>query len=259
MPPSDPATAIREALTADDRLARHVAHIKISARRKTLGMSMKPGDPGITLHVPDDARPAEVVNLLSRSRDRIGALLVKAREHAPDHPVKHYIGGESYAWLGRTYRLRLVDGAPEPVQLVHTGQWWMQLTRDAARQGAQPFTDWYSQEGTRWLHPEAARWWPLMTSGRPAPTVRAADIGRARWGYYDRAMHEVRIAWQTLQLPPRLIRHVLVHELVHATRPAGKPHGPEFWRAFTRTMPGARQDQRDLTEAGRSIWMGDVS
>lgn len=253
------ASAIQEAIAADPSLAQHIADVRVSARRKTLGMSMKPGDPGITVHVPAGVQPDDVVTLLSRSRDRIGAMLVKAREVAPDHPVKRYVSGEGYLWLGRSYRLRLVGDAPEPVQLVHTGQWWMQLTRVAARQGARPFIDWYSREGTRWLHPEVSRWWWLMAPGRPAPTVRVADIGYRRWGVYDGTTHEVRIAWQTLQLQPRLIRHVLVHELVHATRPSGKPHGPEFWRAFTRTMPGARQDQRDLVEAGRHIWMGDIA
>lgn len=253
------ADDIRHTVNTDTRLAQHIAHIQISTRRKTLGMAISPGDPGITIQVPATATPTEVLTLLRRNRDRIGALLLKAKAAAPDHPVKRYVGGEGYLWLGRSYRLRLVDTAPEPVQLAHTGQWWMQLTRDASRQGARPFADWYSQEGTRWLHPEAPRWWQLMAPRQPIPAVRATDIGRRRWGSYDSTTHEIRIAWQTLQLPPRLIRHVLVHELVHATHPAGKPHGPEFWRAFERAMPGARQDQQELTESGRRIWMGDVA
>jgi predicted metal-dependent hydrolase len=259
------AAAVHEAINTDVRLARHVAHIKISSRRRTLGMSMKPGDDGITIHVPADATPAEVVTLLGRNRDRIGALLTKSHQHAPDRVVRELVNGSGFLWLGYSSRLRLVNHPSQTVRHVNDdgstagGARWLELDRNAVQQGARPLIDWYTREGTAWLAGEVPQWWARMAPHRPIPRVRADSIGRRRWGVYDGALHEIRIAWQTLQLQPRLVRHILVHELVHATRPAGKPHGPEFWRRFEAATPGARQDQRDLAEAGRHIWMGDIA
>src|SRR5690606_6251390 len=46
-------TALRAALTeADPELAPLIGPIKVSARRKTLGWSLKPGEPAVTLQVP---------------------------------------------------------------------------------------------------------------------------------------------------------------------------------------------------------------
>ncbi|MDX2697235.1 YgjP-like metallopeptidase domain-containing protein [Streptomyces ipomoeae] len=258
------ATEIRQALTSDPRLARHIAHIQTSTRRKTLGMSIKPGEQGITIHVPAHTTPAEVIALLNRSRDRIGALLVKADRYAPDTPVRELVNGAGFLWLGSSKRLRLTAGTPAVRAVDDSGTpstvgRWLQLDPAVRHRGAQPIVDWYIREGTAWAQPEAGQQWQRMGARQPMPVVQVADIGRTRWGVHDGRTDTVRIAWQVFQLSPRLVRHVLAHELVHATRPAGKPHGPEFWRRFEAAVPGARQEQRELTEAGRSIWMGDIA
>ncbi|CAL9668989.1 hypothetical protein SUDANB145_07313 (plasmid) [Streptomyces sp. enrichment culture] len=260
MPTSNLAHDIRTAISDHGRFERHIHDIKISTRRKTLGMTMQPGDPGITLHVPAGTRPADVVTVLARNADRIGGMLVKARKHAPDHPVKELVNGSGFVWLGFSARLRLVDNPTVPLEYVHDGQQWWQLDRAAIPQGAKPFIAWYIREGTTWLnqHHVAASQWNLMAGDRPMPTVRAADIGRRRWGSYNQETHTVRIAWQTLQLPHHLVRYVLAHELTHALQPGGPPHGSQFWRAFERSWPGAQQDARRLDEEGRSVWMGDM-
>ncbi|MGW1744562.1 YgjP-like metallopeptidase domain-containing protein [Streptomyces sp. NPDC002092] len=256
--------AIREAVAADPRLAKHITDVRVSARRKTLGLTMSPGNDGITLHVPADATPEEVIQLLSKNRDRIGAMLLKAKQFAPDHPVKKFIGGESFLWLGRSARLRLLDNPDVTLRRASgygTG-YWFELDSTAVPNAAQTFIDWYSREGTRWIQTEAEQIWSRMAHRRPMPTVKAGDIGRTRWGKHvqrpGQDRDEVTIAWQTFQLTPSMVRHVLTHELTHATRPGGAPHGTEFWRAFERAETGARQTEREVNEAGRRIWMGDV-
>lgn len=258
--------AIRAAIASDEQLSKRISRIQVSARRRTLGMAMSPGDDGITLQVPADATPADILRALSKSRDRIGAMLLKARACAPDHPVKRMVGGEGFLWLGRSKRLRLVDDALQPVRSVddyghvtNLGR-WLEVDRTALRHGAKPVVDWYSREGTVWLQEQVRRIWPRMTFDRPMPAVTAGNIGRSRRGKHTaRAdVDEIVIAWQTFQLSPKLVRHVLNHELTHASRPGGKAHGPEFWRAFERAEIGASQTARLVNEEGRHIWMGDI-
>lgn len=257
--------AIRAALAADPQLAGRIARIQVSTRRKSLGLAMRPGDSGITLQAPSFLAPDEVYRLVSKNRDRIGSMLLKAKECVPDRPVKEFVNGEGFLWLGRSKRLRLVDSAPEQVCSVDdhgcvtsTGR-WLQVDRASLRHGSKTFIDWYGREGTPWLQEHARYIWSRM-SARPMPTVRAGDIGRTRWGKHTARgdAGEIVIAWQTLQLSPSLVRHVLTHELTHATRPQGTSHGPEFWRVFERAETGARQTVRLLNEEGRHVWMGDA-
>ncbi|WP_405883643.1 M48 family metallopeptidase [Streptomyces sp. NBC_01384] len=255
------AQDVRSAITSHGRFTKHIHDVKVSTRRKSLGMTMKPGDPGVTLHVPADARPEEVVTLLVKNSHRLGAMLVKARECVPDHPVKELVNGSGFLWLGRSARLRIVDSAIAPLERVTDGHWWMQLRHDVVPQGAKPFIDWYTREGTAWLNQEAEApyWWARMAPGQPMPSVSVADIGRKRWGIHDGHTNSIRIAWQTLQLSVPIVRHVLIHELTHALVRSGSPHGPEFWRAFERTRIGAQEEARRLHEEGRHVWMGDVA
>jgi len=261
---ADRAAAIREAIAADNQLAKHIAHVQVSARRKTIGLAMSPGDNGITLQVPADATPDEVLRLLSKNRDRIGAMLNKAKKCVPDHPVKEFVNGEGFLWLGRSARLRLVDNPDTTLRHASgygTG-YWFELDRTAVPNAAKTLIDWYSREGTGWIQAEATQLWSRMAPHRPMPTVRAGNIGRTRWGKHvqrpGQDQDEVTIAWQTFQLTPNLIRHVLTHELTHATHPGGTSHGPDFWRTFERAETGARQTARRLDEHGRHIWMGDT-
>lgn len=249
---------LHQAIAADPRLAKHIAHVRISARRKTLGMAMSPGDDGITLQVPADATPDEVLRLLSKNRDRIGAMLLKAKQCVPDHPVKELVNGEGFLWLGHSNRLRLVDNPTETVRRVNDYGHWFEL--DRTTKAARPLIDWYIREGTAWLQEEAVQLWSRMAPRRAMPTVQAGNIGRTRWGKHDgrAGRDEVTIAWQAFQLAPSLVCHALGHELTHAAMPGGRPHGPEFWRAFERAEVGARQTERRLNEEGRHIWMGDV-
>jgi predicted metal-dependent hydrolase len=258
------ADELREAIDAESRLARHVASIKISHRRKTLGMAMSPGDSGITVQVPADSTPGEVVRLLLKNLDRIGAMLNRTKRCVPDHPVKEFVGGEGFLWLGRSARLRLVDNADVPLRHASgygTG-YWFELDRAHVPNAAKTFINWYGREGTAWIQMEARQIWSRLAPRLPMPTVKVGNIGRTRWGKHvqrpGQDRDEVTLAWQTFQLTPVLIRHVLTHELAHATRPGGTAHGPEFWRIFNRAEIEARENARRLKEAGRHIWMGDT-
>ena len=256
-------TALRAALTeADPELAPLIGPIKVSARRKTLGWSLKPGEPAVTLQVPAHVPVPALVHTARENRHRIAAMLREGKRRAPvGPPTKQLVDGTGFLWLGENVRLRIVQQAPSPLRLV-SGEGrgrFLELTRPAVSRGARPFIDWYSREGTRWMRQEAVRLWPLLTSSTPMPEVMVGNIGQTRWGVYHPNKHLVRVSWRALQFPPTFARLVLLHELVHASQPGGKPHGPQFWRRFESVQPGAKAAQRNLQEAGYALWRGDIT
>ncbi|MET8696867.1 YgjP-like metallopeptidase domain-containing protein [Streptomyces bauhiniae] len=234
--------------------------IKVSARRRTLGVTVEPGGQAVTINAPENITDEEFVAALRELRPRIAAGVSRARAVAPDFQVVDLVGGEGFRWLGHFARLRLLPGRA-PVDRVHTEHgWWLHAGRDLlAREGARPIIRWYCKAGTEWTRAEAPELWARLTPpGTPLPELRVADIGARRWGKYEPARHRVTLAWQTLQLPRSLARYVLAHELAHATHPAGMPHGPEFWRTAERALPGAQQEQQRLAREGGTVWMGEV-
>ncbi|MEU2462109.1 YgjP-like metallopeptidase domain-containing protein [Streptomyces sp. NPDC012473] len=262
---------IAAALSESGILEGFTVHVRVSSRRRTWGITVEPGGTTLTLHAPATARPEDSVTFVRRVRHRIGRASNKARTCAPEHPVKDLANGESYYWLGRPSRLRLLDGAgspverwldsaASPVERVNTGHgWWLHVDRDAvAAHGNRPLIRWYCTQGAAWLEKEAPSRWSRMAGRAPLPQLHVADIGRRRWGKYEPERHRVTLAWQTLQMPLPFARHVVVHELAHAMKPRGAAHGPEFWRLMERTIPGAREERRRLDDHGRTLWMGDI-
>jgi predicted metal-dependent hydrolase len=254
------ADQIRAALEDAGLLTAYAVNVRVSTRRRTLGATIEPGGKAVTIAVPAGAQPDDVTAGVRRMHDRIIGGLVDAQKFAPAHPVKDLVNGEGFEWLGRSARLRVIDGHG-PVQRVRDGfGWWMHADRDdLARHGGRPVVDWYCREGTAWLEEQAPAWWSRMGYMRPMPALRVADIGRKRWGVYHHTPHRVTVAWQALQFEPRMATYVLVHELAHATRPGGRPHGPEFWRVVRRALPSYERDRDDVNALGCSAWMGDVS
>lgn len=135
--------SVRAALDLHPDLSRHIATTKISTRRKSLGMSIRPGDSGITLHVPAAHTPADVVATLAENRHRIAFMLHKANRTVPAIPVKELVNGAGFLWLWQNNRLRLVDDAAEAVRHVddhgtanERGTWrgrWLELDRSVVR------------------------------------------------------------------------------------------------------------------------------
>jgi predicted metal-dependent hydrolase len=255
------ADQVKAALADAGLLTAYTVRVRVSARRRTLGVTVEPGGQAVTIAVPAGAEPADVAAGVRRMMGRIASAAVKAKATAPDHPTIDLISGTGFRWLGRPERLRVLDGRG-PVERVHTSVygWRLHAYRDdLAEHGARPIIDWYCREGTAWLEREAPDLWSRVTYRQPLPALRVADIGRRRWGVYHRTPHRVTLAWQTLQLPLAMARYVLLHELAHATHPGGRPHGPEFWTVVRRAMPDYERIRRERDEYGRTLWMGDVT
>lgn len=251
---------ITEAITASGILNTLTVTVRVSPRRRTLGITTKPGGHTLTIHVPTNTTPAEVVQTLESISDRIARLIHRARENTPEHPTLELVSGAQVMWLGRSARLAIRDGNA-PVERVHGPGHWLHAGRDLlAREGARPIIRWYQEQGTAWLHQQApALWHRMAPPGTPLPELRVDDIGRTRWGKYQPDRHRVTIAWQALQLRPTLATYVVVHELAHATHPSGRPHGPQFWSAAARGCPLAREVHQTLSQEGRTVWMGDTA
>ncbi len=84
--------------------------------------------------------------------------------------------------------------------------------------------------------------------------IDVRDLG-SRWGSLGTSTR-INFHWATIQLPPRLVDYVIVHELAHITHPS---HTPTFWADVERAMPDYRRAKDDLARAGAELWLGDTN
>lgn len=224
--------------------------VEVRPRRRTLGIEVA-RDGSVVFAVPEGAEPQAVAEAVRTRLPRLADEV--ARRARTEEPVKELIGGTSFSYLGRRYRLRTVEpptgGARAEVRL---RQGWLELPAPAdALEGARLIAQWYTVRGTRWL---AARTPPLATRIGVSPTAVAVDDLGPHWGSCG-PKGVITVHWAVMQLPPVLIDLVLAHELVHLDVPG---HGAAFRRRVRLALPDAEERERWFAAEEPQLWRGAV-
>lgn len=218
--------------------------LRWSSRRKTVGLTVE-RDGSVTLTAPVDC-PAEVVEHTARAKlFWVYTKLAQQDLLARPGGVKEFVTGEGFYYLGRSYRLLLIDPtqmeAAIPGLRLHQGRFL--LRRDARSQARRHFLGWYTQHGRPWLQRRVDLFAERIGV---APRGVAVQDLRFRWGSCG-ADGTLNFHWRTVLLPPRISDYIVAHELVHLHAPH---HGVEFWRRLERTMPDFAARKQWLAENG---------
>ncbi|WP_405796180.1 M48 family metallopeptidase [Streptomyces sp. NBC_01506] len=202
-------------------------------------------DARITATVPAGLDSALLVDAVKGRRGWIYDKLESRVEDAALRPVKQFVTGEGFLYLGRNYRLKITDEAPVPVGLVR-GR--MLLRRDCLDRAQDELIVWYRHRGGAWLPKRAESWAQRMQA--PLENIVVRRLGY-RWGSCNRN-GGVNIHWATMQLPAHLVDYVLVHELAHLQK---RDHSAEFWSIVARAMPDYQQRRARLDRLGAVLWL----
>jgi predicted metal-dependent hydrolase len=161
---------------------------------------------------------------------------------APSAPTKRYVSGEGFPYLGRNYRLLLVDEQDVDVKLMR-GRFAM--TRSAARNGSEHMTHWYRERARSWLAERVERYRARV--GVEPTGVEVQDLG-FRWGSCGKG-GRLYFHWRSILLPPPMVDYIVVHELVHLVEPH---HTPAFWTRVERVIPDFAARKQWLREHGQA-------
>lgn len=208
--------------------------VRRSDRRKTLGLTVDRGGE-LVAHVPADTSSEELSRWINRKLLWVHRKLALKEEIAPKRRRPEYVTGETFCYLGRRYRLKIVDRQEDPLRFDGTR---FNLRRDALP--AEPhFRRWYIHVGSGWLARRVATLAPR--AGARPERIEVRDLGY-RWGSCGRN-GVIYFNWRLLQLPVRLVDYVIVHELVHLRE---RHHGPGFWTELEYVMPDWAQRKESL-------------
>lgn len=251
--PAPPLLVDGQELRVDNRVFR----VRVSARRGTLGLTVE-RDGSLTLRAPSECGVERAESFVRGSQHWIDDKMRRRDALRPVHPAREFIDGETYRYLGREYRLLLVD---DPGSSVRLSAGRLRLDKNVAMDAhaaRRAITTWYRRVGLDWARGRLQPWAARMDVAEPTVAVR--DVGR-RWGVYrtggeGEGNGQVALHWAVFQLPAQLVDYVIAHELAHI-RVAG--HCPEYWRLLRRAMPECERLKAELDEMGRRIWLGDLA
>lgn len=219
-------------------------NVQVSERRKSIRLTVE-RDATLTAVIPPETAIADLVKVIKAKRQWLYSKLREHAETGQPRPPRKYVTGEGFPYLGRNYRLLLVDEGARPVRLRH-GR--LELRHDCAGDAARHLVRWYRKTGDPWLRKRVSPWAQRM--GADVTTLRVLPLGY-RWGSCT-PDGKVNIHWATMQLPPDLIDYVLVHELAHLDH---RDHDTDFWRTVERAMPDHSGRRDRLRRTGPDLWL----
>ena len=200
--------------------------------RRTLAITVQP-DLGVLVTAP---HRAALENVLARVRRR--AVWIKRQqryfsEFLPQTPPRRYVSGETHRYLGRQYRLKVVESAVVEVKM--RGRFiWVHTPRKADVARVRELVEgWYQTHAkerlTRSFAESVAR---MGTRLANPPRMQVRRMGK-RWGSWTRR-GGVWLNPELMKAPASCIDYVVTHELCHAVH---GHHGKKFYDLLRRVMP----------------------
>jgi predicted metal-dependent hydrolase len=204
------------------------AEIKRTNRSKSATITVEEGK--VCVVVPLHLESERITKLLKDKSRWIKEKIALHREIQPKS-TKQFVSGESFSYLGRNYRLKVLQGNYQPIKLVH-GRFAITLRAGADNPDLiqDSLFSWYKQHAEIKLTEKAKRYAEMMG-------VKFNSVGlktyRSRWGSCSVEGY-ITFNWKIIMAPNRIVDYVVAHELCHLIH---HDHSPKFWREVERIMP----------------------
>jgi predicted metal-dependent hydrolase len=221
--------------------------IRRSERRSTVALTVE--RPGTLIVTAPAAATIDRLSSLVRSKAPwVIQRLRRASEQLALPTAREFVSGETFRYLGRQYRLRVVEGGgsdDDDVKDVKMDRGWIVVAVPGGREAERALevraalARWYRAHAQERLPARVEVW--ARRFGIPSPALLVREQ-RRRWGSCNRA-GIVRLNWRIVQAPLSLVDYVIAHELDHVVR-GDDGHSPAFWAQLGRVMPDyeARRD-----------------
>ncbi len=217
--------------------------IKRSSKRRKLIITVE-RDRSVVVHAPVDASDEVILQVVESKRQWIHEKInhQKKYDELPHPPGKELVSGESALYLGRQYRIEMVESGLEEIRF---SQRFMVPLPHAGRQKGS-MRDWYIARAKEKILPRVRqRAQQLGVEYREAKIVD----NRYRWGSCT-VKDNVNFNWRLIKAPMFVIDYVIVHELAHLIE---ANHTPGFWNIVRAQIPRMEKARSWLSENGQVL------
>jgi predicted metal-dependent hydrolase len=215
------------------------------SNRRTLAITVQP-NLGVLVTAPEQAA---LDTVLAKVRKRAGWIRRQQRffsEFLPQMPPRQYVSGETHRYLGRQYRLKVVEAGESSVKLAGRFIWVHTPKKHDKARVRKLVEAWYlahaKERFTRSVAESAARLGARLTSP-PRMLLRRMP---KRWGSWTRR-GVIYLNAELVKSPGSCVDYVVTHELCHLVH---GHHGPAFYALLSRALPDWEQRTRRLEREG---------
>ncbi len=197
--------------------------------RKSLGITVKP-DLAVVVKAPVNTPVDKVKEMIRKKAPWIIRQQSFFLAFHPKMTDRKFVGGETHLYLGRQYRLKIINDGIESVKL--KGKFIEVTTSDKARV-KQLVKDWYLQNAKKKLNSIALELIEKFKKYKVEPNSIVLREMPTRWGSCT-PKGKIILNPELIKAPKGCIEYVIIHELCHLVH---HNHTQKFIDLQTKEMP----------------------
>jgi len=219
------------------RLYKDITFSLARSDRKTASIYIE-RDGQVSVLVPQRLADEQVEALIESKRFWIYSGLAEWRDLNATKVQRAFVNGEGFLYLGRSYRLRLVEDQHQPL-ILKNGYFYLHRNGTPTTDDSftEAFREFYRQRGLERI-PKRVTFYEGKL-GVTAKDVKVIDL-RNRWASCT-TKGRLNFHWKCMMSPPTILDYIVVHELAHVRYPN---HTRAFWNEVDKILP----DYRDRKE-----------
>lgn len=205
-------------------------------------------DGSVVVRPPQHYSPEQVDAVVDSKRLWIYRNLAEWRDLNAAAVAREFVGGETFLYLGSSYRLALVSEQDAPLML-KDGRFCLSRSRvesGGLEQARKAFQDFYTDKGVQRFEQRVAYFSPKV--GVTPGSIKVKDMG-FRWASCG-AGGSLNFHWKCMMAPRKVVDYIVVHELCHLHH---RSHNDAFWNEVDKVLPDWRERKNWLRDHGASL------
>jgi predicted metal-dependent hydrolase len=210
---------------------------------KNINLRVKP-DGEVVMSVPLKTTNKHIAYVLNKRNDWIKSKLAfyKSRVIATK---KEYVSGENCRFLGRNYRLKVIQSSEESVKLKGGYLNLSVKDKNGLKRKEYLVKQWYFQKAESHIKKAFDKYQLIVN--QEVKSVRIRKM-KTRWGSCNPVKSYINLNTELIKQPTRCIEYVVFHELAHLIYPN---HNANFYNYLSVHMPNWRLIKTSLDKNPR--------
>jgi predicted metal-dependent hydrolase len=155
--------------------------------------------------------------------------------------IKEYVSGENVKYLGRNYRLKIIQSDDECVKLQRGYIQIFIKNKSNLERKKKLLNDWYYRRAESYFEKIIAKYSSIVNVN--VQNIRIRQM-KTRWGSCNSAKSYINLNSELIKKPSNAIEYVIFHELAHLIHPN---HSKKFYNYLSTYMPDWKK-RKELLE-----------
>jgi len=198
----------------------------IRTKRKTISLQIT-DDATLIVRAPFDVSEQTIKSVVNKHMNWIEKKKKNILVRDPKFVKKEFVNGEGFMYLGRYYKLNIVNKQKTPLVFNNNH---FSLLRDYLPVARELFINWYKERAYEKIS-ERVEWY-ARKRGFIYNKINITNANQ-RWGSCS-SKRNLNFSWRLIMAPLPVIDYVIVHELVHLEE---RNHTKSFWNKVKILIP----------------------